>query len=122
MNKDIQALKSEIERWSSDDSATHTADTLKAIEGLLDALTHGRVRAAEPTPDGWVAVPWVKRGILLAFKVGRNHEIGAAPAPFFDKDTLPLRPTRGLDENIRVVPGGTSVRAGHQCLRLRLEA
>lgn len=110
---DLQTLEREIERLSEADSAGTTEEAAReAIRGLLDALTTGSVRAAELGADGWVAVGWVKRGILLAFRIGKNQEIEGSPAPFFDKDTLPLRPTRGLDENIRVVPGGSSVRAG----------
>ena len=42
------------------------------FEQLLAALERGEVRAAERSGDGeWHAVPWVKRGILLGFRVGR---------------------------------------------------
>jgi len=110
---DLQALQSDIELMCAEDSVSTTEGELReVIRRLLDALTTGRIRAAEFGADGWVAVEWVKKGILLAFRIGNNQEISASPAPFFDKDTLPLRPTRGLDENIRIVPGGSSVRAG----------
>ena len=78
----------------------------------MDALTRGAVRSARRVGDEWQAVEWVKTGILLAFRIGVVREFPAAPAPFFDKDTLPLRETRGVEENIRLVPGGTSVRSG----------
>jgi 2,3,4,5-tetrahydropyridine-2,6-dicarboxylate N-succinyltransferase len=113
---DIQVLRRDIERLCAQDptvtDSTNTDEVRDAILGLLDALTTGRVRAAELTSEGWIAVGWVKRGILLAFRTGKNQEISGSPAAFFDKDTLPLRPTRGLEEHIRLVPGGTSVRAG----------
>ena len=72
------------------------------------------VRAAERTAGGWRAVEWVTSGILLAFRVGRTRRFGSEEdvLHFFDRDTLPLRPTRGVEENIRIVPGGSSVRAG----------
>ena len=83
-----------------------------AIGELLAALTAGRVRAAERRDGRWEANSWVKRGILLAFRVGALAEFPpAGPLRFFDKDTLPLFPfTR--ESGVRVVPGGTSVRAG----------
>jgi 2,3,4,5-tetrahydropyridine-2-carboxylate N-succinyltransferase len=64
-------------------------------------------------------VPWVKRGILLAFRVGRTiampDEGGAQdvdrPAAFFDKHTIPPRALT-LRDGVRVVPGGTSIRRG----------
>jgi 2,3,4,5-tetrahydropyridine-2-carboxylate N-succinyltransferase len=42
-----------------------------AVDELLDALEQGGGRAAERDARGrWSAVPWVKRGILLGFRVG----------------------------------------------------
>lgn len=84
----------------------------EAVERLLTLLEEGRVRSAEKGPGGWEAVGWVKEGILLAFRVGRNQAYAGGPGLFFDKDTLPLHPTRGLERNIRIVPGGTSIRRG----------
>ena len=84
----------------------------RSVARLLVALEQGRVRAAEPDEDRWHAVEWVKRGILLAFRVGHNQRFDHPGADFFDKDTLPLRRTNGLEERIRIVPGGTAVRTG----------
>ena len=57
-------------------------DAESMVMELLAALERGEVRAAERGDDGtWRAVPWVKRGILLGFRVGRiQHRRGAAPA------------------------------------------
>ncbi len=83
---------------------------------LLSALEQGEVRAAEREPGGWRAVEWVKQGILLAFRAGETRmlpdEEEDALFRFFDRDTFPLRATRGVEENVRIVPGGSSVRAG----------
>jgi 2,3,4,5-tetrahydropyridine-2-carboxylate N-succinyltransferase len=94
-------------------------DTRAVVSQLLDALESGIVRAAEkdPTTGEWRAVPWVKRGILLGFRVGgiidmsiRSPEAGIA-LNFFDKDTYPPRPL-DLKDGIRIVPGGSSIRRG----------
>jgi 2,3,4,5-tetrahydropyridine-2-carboxylate N-succinyltransferase len=85
-----------------------------AVRELLGALESGIVRSAEKDDDGvWRAVPWVKQGILLAFRLGRiaEHSPSAGLLHFFDKDTLPVR-TFATDDNVRVVPGGSSVRRG----------
>ena len=79
---------------------------------LIDALNDGSLRAAEFGPDGWEAVEWVKAGILLAFRLGRTVRFETGAQEFFDRDTLPLRPTDGVSENVRIVPGGSSVRGG----------
>jgi 2,3,4,5-tetrahydropyridine-2,6-dicarboxylate N-succinyltransferase len=94
-------------------------DARSIVESLLDALEKGTIRAAEkdPTNDEWRAVPWVKRGILLGFRVGAivdmslrsaNDHIGFS---FFDKETYPPRRLTSAD-GIRIVPGGSSIRRG----------
>jgi 2,3,4,5-tetrahydropyridine-2-carboxylate N-succinyltransferase len=91
-----------------------------AVEQLLGALERGEVRAAERDANGtWRAVSWVKRGILLGFRVGRvipMPDDGGRASPdraaaFFDKHTIPPRALT-LRDGVRVVPGGTSIRRG----------
>lgn len=83
---------------------------------LRAALSCGEVRAAEPdlsAPGGWRVNSWVKSGILLGFRVGEIADMSLEGGrwPFADKDTLPLRPWNA-SSNIRIVPGGSSVRDG----------
>ena len=92
--------------------------TARTVEQLLTALEHGTVRAAERGIDGrWRAVPWVKQGILLTFRAGRVVEMSPsgggihAAFQFFDKNTVPPRALR-LDNQVRVVPGGSAIRRG----------
>jgi 2,3,4,5-tetrahydropyridine-2-carboxylate N-succinyltransferase len=87
------------------------SDAEHLINDLLDALERGEIRAAERTSDGtWRAVPWVKQGILLGFRIGKLVEMGETLG-FVDKHTYPLRRMRAAD-NVRVVPGGSSIRRG----------
>jgi 2,3,4,5-tetrahydropyridine-2,6-dicarboxylate N-succinyltransferase len=83
------------------------------VDELLDALEAGELRAAERTPEGeWRAVAWVKQGILIGFRIGRLESMnGAGAFSFVDKHTFPSRQFRP-DQNIRVVPGGSTVRRG----------
>ncbi len=79
-------------------------------------LAAGRVRAAEPdptSPTGWRVNVWVKQGILLGFRVGDLIDMGIGKGrwPFFDKDTLPVKPL-DLASGVRVVFGGSSIRDG----------
>jgi len=92
----------------------------EVVEDLLDGLETGALRAATRAEDGsWAAVPWVKRGILLAFRLGvvapTAGTEGGAPsddgASFYDKHTLPLRRFL-LSDGVRIVPGGSAVRRG----------
>ena len=92
-------------------------DTAAVVNEVLSALERGELRAAQRGDDGrWTAVPWVKRGILLAFRLGRMVDMspaidGGPGFRFFDKDTMPLQPIR-LDAGVRIVPGGSAVRRG----------
>ncbi|UCC84624.1 MAG: 2,3,4,5-tetrahydropyridine-2,6-dicarboxylate N-succinyltransferase [Gemmatimonadota bacterium] len=105
-------LQAEIERWAAQDAPADLGAARDAVRRLLAALDRGAVRAAEPGPDGWHAVEWVKAGILLAFRIGETARYSGPPPEYFDRDTLPLKETDGAAANIRIVPGGTTVRAG----------
>ena len=77
-------------------------------------LREGRIRSAEKDENGtWKANAWVKRGILLGFKMGAmiNMSFSSETFQFFDKNTYPLRPM-SLDDKIRIVPGGSAIRDG----------
>lgn len=80
------------------------------LRGLLD---RGEVRSAERGTDGrWHANAWVKHGILLGFRLGVIADLSeGGPLPFLDKDTLPVKRFTPEDQ-VRIVPGGSSVRAG----------
>jgi 2,3,4,5-tetrahydropyridine-2-carboxylate N-succinyltransferase len=87
-------------------------DARSAFEALREGLESGAIRAAEPGPEGWTVNHWVKRGILLGFRLGRIVAFPeAGPLTFRDTDTFPPRRLR-LEDQVRMVPGGSSVRAG----------
>jgi 2,3,4,5-tetrahydropyridine-2,6-dicarboxylate N-succinyltransferase len=120
----LDLLRREIEALSDAGGDVSREGARAAVARLLRALETGRARAAERDPAGrWRAVPWVKKGILLAFRVGEtqafdpyaaadNPSFGGSTFRYADRDTLPLRDTDGPGEGVRVVPGGSSVRAG----------
>ena len=89
-------------------------EAAEAFLALREALESGELRAAEPDPAsplGWKVNPWVKRGILLGFRLGCLVEMPGTPLSFVDKATYPAR-TFSLEDGVRIVPGGSSVRAG----------
>lgn len=91
-----------------------TADDRKVFEDFKAALRRGEIRSAEKGLDGvWRANAWVKQGILLGFKMGKMVEMSLETETFqfFDKETYPLRPM-SLDDKIRIVPGGSTIRDG----------
>ncbi|HEX7942203.1 MAG TPA: 2,3,4,5-tetrahydropyridine-2,6-dicarboxylate N-succinyltransferase, partial [Gemmatimonadaceae bacterium] len=91
-------------------------DAEQLVDTLLGALERGEVRAAQRDEEGkWNAVPWVKRGILLGFRVGRLTDMsvgdGESSLSFVDKHTYPVQ-RFDVARGVRVVPGGSSVRRG----------
>jgi 2,3,4,5-tetrahydropyridine-2,6-dicarboxylate N-succinyltransferase len=108
------SLEQKIEWYfAAGSAAVGDAGAAVAFRELRSALEAGEIRAAEPDracPTGWRVNAWVKRGILLGFRLGQLEE-GGSDLSFVDKNTFPLR--RFLPEQgIRIVPGGSSVRAG----------
>ncbi|MDE0435095.1 MAG: 2,3,4,5-tetrahydropyridine-2,6-dicarboxylate N-succinyltransferase [Bryobacterales bacterium] len=89
---------------------------MEAFQEFKEALNSGAARAAEPDPDsapGWKVNHWVKRGILVGFRMGKTVDMskGDDRFSFFDKSTYPLR-NFDLSSSVRIVPGGSSVRDG----------
>jgi 2,3,4,5-tetrahydropyridine-2,6-dicarboxylate N-succinyltransferase len=105
-------LQSQIEAaWDARDTVTPASgDVRDAVEAALALLDSGEARVAEPAGDGWQVNQWLKKAVLLSFRLNDNAvmEFGAAGAPAFDK--VPLK-FEGWGENrfreagIRVVPG-----------------
>ncbi|HKJ30335.1 MAG TPA: 2,3,4,5-tetrahydropyridine-2,6-dicarboxylate N-succinyltransferase [Balneolales bacterium] len=80
---------------------------------FLQALEKGEIRSAEKVDGRWIVNSWVKQGILLGFKYGENRAYDTESAlHFFDKHTYPTQKIDGVEKNIRIVPGGSSVRSG----------
>jgi 2,3,4,5-tetrahydropyridine-2-carboxylate N-succinyltransferase len=106
------ALREAVERLAGLEEPPQ-GETLEVVVSLLDALEEGHVRAARPTPEGWAVNAWVKRGILLGFRIGANREVAVDPVFHFrDRDTFPTRNPSAGGRDVRIVPGGTTIRRG----------
>ena len=88
-----------------------------AVATALDKLESGELRVAEPDGNGgWRVNQWLKKAVLLSFRVHGNRVMASGPAPFFDK--VPLR-FEGFDEaafralGARAVPGCVVRRGAH---------
>ena len=109
-------LEERVEHWFGlGAAAVGSAEAEAVFLELRGALEAGTLRAAEPDaslPLGWRVNAWVKRGILLGFRLGALVEMGAIDGlAFVDKKTYPAR-RFAVEDGVRVVPGGSSVRAG----------
>lgn len=109
-------LQTRIETLFDEKPATYTEEHFRLFQEFREALNAGTARAAEPDPgsaSGWRVNGWVKKGILLGFRMGALVDMSVDPArqPFFDKSTYPVKRLTVAD-GVRVVPGGSSIRDG----------
>jgi 2,3,4,5-tetrahydropyridine-2-carboxylate N-succinyltransferase len=108
-------LEESIERhFAAGSAAQADPQAMEAFLALRAALERGEVRAASPdsaSPTGWRVNGWVKRGILLGFRLGALVEMPAPGLSFVDKHTYPARHLAAGD-GVRVVPGGSAIRTG----------
>ncbi len=107
-------LREQIEQLAARETQKYSDEDFALFSEFKQALNRGEVRAAECDPDGkWQTNAWVKRGILLGFRMGTIVEMSPADAglQFLDKHTYPIRKF-SPDDRVRIVPGGSSIRDG----------
>jgi 2,3,4,5-tetrahydropyridine-2-carboxylate N-succinyltransferase len=109
-------MQAEIEALFDAPPSAYTDDHRHLFARFKAALNDGTIRSAEPdasTLSGWRVNAWVKKGILLGFKMGGvvDMSIDARKQPWLDKDTFPVKRFT-VDSGIRIVPGGSSIRDG----------
>jgi 2,3,4,5-tetrahydropyridine-2,6-dicarboxylate N-succinyltransferase len=109
-------MQSEIEKLFDEKPQSYTFEHFRLFQEFKQALNAGAIRAAEPDSSaktGWRVNAWVKKGILVGFRMGVTVDmsINAARQPWFDKATFPVQHLT-LDRGIRIVPGGSSIRDG----------
>jgi 2,3,4,5-tetrahydropyridine-2-carboxylate N-succinyltransferase len=109
-------LQSEIEALYYGMPADYSDEDFRLFAVFKAELNHGHIRAAEPdpaSPTGWRVNTWVKKGILVGFRMGGivDMSVDEERMPFFDKSTYPVK-RFSVQNQIRIVPGGSSVRDG----------
>jgi 2,3,4,5-tetrahydropyridine-2,6-dicarboxylate N-succinyltransferase len=108
----MDSLEIRIERLATTGEAERDAGARSTFLEFRDALTRGKIRAAQKTDGRWVVNAWVKQGILLGFRLGELRAMGEGSGlSFVDKDTFPARQFSVADR-VRVPPGGSSARLG----------
>ena len=109
-------LESVINQLFEKNPEEYDHQDMEHFQEFKRALNSGQARAAEPdsgSPHGWRVNPWVKRGILVGFRMGRTVDMspGGGGFSFFDKSTFPVKDLV-LEDGVRIVPGGSSIRDG----------
>ncbi|HLK51211.1 MAG TPA: 2,3,4,5-tetrahydropyridine-2,6-dicarboxylate N-succinyltransferase [Bryobacteraceae bacterium] len=109
-------MQAEIERLFEQNPSSYAGADFQLFADFKAALNEGRIRAAEPCPSertGWRVNAWVKKGILIGFRMGQIVDMSVDPErqPFLDKSTYPVKRV-GPQDGVRLVPGGSSIRDG----------
>lgn len=108
-------LQERVEHWFAQGAAAiGNKEAEAAFLELRQGLEAGQLRSAEPDNSilGWRVNAWIKRGILLGFRLGSMIEMGCGEGlSFIDKWTYPAR-RFAVSDGVRVVPGGSSIRSG----------
>lgn len=110
------ALKDQIESFFDQDlKQLDRPSAIRTFHELKFFLNGGEIRAANrsaDSPSGWLVNDWVKKGILLGFRIGELTDISINDQfQYFDKSTFPLKKL-SLEHQVRLVPGGSSIRDG----------
>ncbi|HYE86985.1 MAG TPA: 2,3,4,5-tetrahydropyridine-2,6-dicarboxylate N-succinyltransferase [Vicinamibacterales bacterium] len=110
-------INSAFERRAELTTAEIEGSTRAAVEEVIAGLEAGRLRVAVPEGRGvWRVQEWIKKAVLLYFRVNETQVMDARPAPYWDK--VPLR-FAGFDDaafrdlGARVVPGTVARRGAH---------
>ena len=109
-------MQQEIEQLFDNKPERYLAEHFALFSRFKEALNAGAIRAAEPDASetiGWRVNGWVKKGILVGFRLGSIVDMSIDPSrlPFLDKSTYPVRHITPED-GVRIVPGGSSIRDG----------
>lgn len=107
-------IESAFENRASITASTVDADTKAAVQSAISLLNSGKARVAEKIAGEWVVHQWLKKAVLLYFRINDNAVVEGAESRFFDKVPLKYSEYSQQDfenDGVRVVPPAT-VRTG----------
>lgn len=114
MTQQLQAIiDSAWENRSSLTPASSPPEISAAVEHVISELDHGKLRVAEKLQGQWITHQWIKKAVLLSFRLHDNEVINAGGLSFFDKvpTKFSTNPMAELaNAGIRVVPPATARR------------
>ncbi|MDG0818278.1 2,3,4,5-tetrahydropyridine-2,6-dicarboxylate N-succinyltransferase [Bdellovibrio svalbardensis] len=99
MQNEVNQLFADVQAGKT--IAQLTTNDLKHVFETIEALDAGKLRVAQKTAEGWVTNEWIKKAILLYFRIQQMTVMEAGDLSFFDK--IPLKKW-SEEEGVRVVP------------------
>ncbi|WP_298012887.1 2,3,4,5-tetrahydropyridine-2,6-dicarboxylate N-succinyltransferase [uncultured Aquabacterium sp.] len=116
-----QALQTVIENaWEARAElsvASAPAEIRDAVNHIIDQLDSGKARVAEKIDGNWVVHQWIKKAVLLSFRLNDNVPMGEGPLTFFDKVPSKygsMTPEQLKATGVRVVPPAVARRGSFQ--------
>jgi 2,3,4,5-tetrahydropyridine-2-carboxylate N-succinyltransferase len=105
----LQALiEDAFENRADFSPASAPAEVRAAVEEALNLLDSGRRRVAEKIDGQWVVNQWLKKAVLLSFRLNDNRVMDAGPTKYYDKVEPKFgsfSPEDFRAAGVRVVPG-----------------
>lgn len=117
----IDEMRVAVEDAFDNKPAAYGEEHFRLFDRFKAALNAGEIRSASPdatAATGWRVNGWVKKGILLGFRLGSivDMSVDRERQPFFDKATYPVKQF-DASSGVRIVPGGSSIRDGSYVAR-----
>jgi 2,3,4,5-tetrahydropyridine-2,6-dicarboxylate N-succinyltransferase len=100
-------IEAAFEQRASITPATVTAEVKAAVTAAIELLDSGKARVAEKVAGEWVTHQWLKKAVLLSFRINDNQVMDGAENRFFDKVPMKFADythERFVAEGVRVVP------------------
>lgn len=100
-------IEAAFEQRASITPATVTAEVKAAVTAAIELLDSGKARVAEKIAGEWVTHQWLKKAVLLSFRINDNQVMDGAENRFFDKVPMKFADythERFVAEGVRVVP------------------
>ncbi|MGH1538072.1 MAG: 2,3,4,5-tetrahydropyridine-2,6-dicarboxylate N-succinyltransferase [Gammaproteobacteria bacterium] len=104
--KDV--IESAFENRADITPSTTDPSVRKAVEETLNRVDSGELRVAEKQGNDWITNEWIKKAVLLSFRMNENEIIDAGVTKYYDK--VPTKFSQMSDDEIkkqgaRIVPG-----------------
>jgi len=99
MQNDVNQIYTDIQNGKTADQLS--TNELKAVFETIEGLDAGRLRVCEKTSEGWITHEWIKKAILLYFRIQKMDVMKAGDFTYFDK--IPVKQW-SEEDGVRVVP------------------
>lgn len=109
-------IESAFERRADINTKNCPPELWAAVEDVLGLLDSGKARVAEKTASGWQVNQWLKKAVLLSFRVNDNSVMPGGETKFFDKVASKFASYSAENfqsSGVRVVPPATARRGSY---------